>query len=167
MRFDLWNRESLDAARLRDVVYYFQPGFLPSAHELERVPVQHGSLVRAQDWCGFGASGSRSLASRTRAQNGKRLAAYGDYAPIENRHRPKERFSGLTVAIIPKRAECPHWSESIKCDRIGFGHILGDPKKLNIEIYHLALQQTNKLVHKETFYCDDRNKMLLSQYGQS
>jgi len=51
--------------------------------------------------------------------------------------------------------------------RIGSGHILGDPKKLNIEIYHLALQQTNKLVHKETFYCDDRNKMLLSQYGQS
>jgi len=51
--------------------------------------------------------------------------------------------------------------------RIGSGYILGDPKKLNIEICHLALQQTNKLVHKETFYCDDRNKMRLSQHGQN
>jgi hypothetical protein len=28
MRFDLWNCESLDAARLRDVVCYFSAGFL-------------------------------------------------------------------------------------------------------------------------------------------
>ena len=50
MRFDLWNCESLDAARLRDVVYYSSAGFLfLQARELEHVPVQHGSLVRAQD----------------------------------------------------------------------------------------------------------------------
>jgi hypothetical protein len=41
----------------------------PQARELEHVPVQHGSLVRAQDWCGFGASGSRSLAlTNTRSE---------------------------------------------------------------------------------------------------
>jgi hypothetical protein len=63
MRFDLWNCESLDAARLRDVVYYSSAGFsYLQACELEHVPVQHGSLVRAQDWCGLGASGSRNLA---------------------------------------------------------------------------------------------------------
>jgi hypothetical protein len=62
MRFDLRNCESLDAARLRDVVYYSSAGFsYLQARELEHVPVQHGSLVRAQDWCGFGASGSRNL----------------------------------------------------------------------------------------------------------
>ena len=55
MRFDLWNCESPDAARLRDVVYYSSAGFsYLQARELEHVPVQHGSLVRAQDWCGFG-----------------------------------------------------------------------------------------------------------------
>ena len=70
MRCDLCNRESLDAARLRDVVYYSSAGFsYLQARELEHVPVQHGSLVRAQDWCGFGASGSRSLAlTNTRSE---------------------------------------------------------------------------------------------------
>jgi hypothetical protein len=63
MHFDLWNCESLDAARLRGVVYYSSAGFsYLQARELEHVPVQHGSLARAQDWCGFGASGSRNLA---------------------------------------------------------------------------------------------------------
>jgi hypothetical protein len=52
-----------DAARLRDVVYYFSAGFsYLQARELEHVPVQYGSLVRAQDLCDFGASGSRNLA---------------------------------------------------------------------------------------------------------
>jgi hypothetical protein len=55
--------ESLDAARLRDVVYYSSAGFsYLQAREVEHVPIQHGSLVRAQDWCGFGVSGSRTLA---------------------------------------------------------------------------------------------------------
>ena len=36
-----------------------------------------------KDWCGFGASGSRSLPSRTYAQNGKRLAGYADFASTE------------------------------------------------------------------------------------
>jgi hypothetical protein len=46
MRFDLWDGESLDAARLRDVVYYSSAGFsYRQARELERVPVQHGSAV--------------------------------------------------------------------------------------------------------------------------
>jgi hypothetical protein len=55
MRFDLWNRESLDAARLRDVVYYSSAGFsYLQARELEHVPVQHGSLVRGKRVQNFG-----------------------------------------------------------------------------------------------------------------
>jgi hypothetical protein len=63
MRFDLWNCKSLDAARLRDVVYYFSAGFSNlQARELEGVPFSTGHRCEHVIRCGPGATGSWNLA---------------------------------------------------------------------------------------------------------
>ena len=84
MRFALWNCKSLDAARLRDVVYYFSAGFSNlQAHELERVPLS--TLHRCEHViCAVrGQQGLGIWPLRTHIQNGKRLAGYGNFVLIE------------------------------------------------------------------------------------
>ena len=85
MVFDRWHSESLYAARLTEVVYYLSAGFLLlPACEPEHVPTQRGSLLPAQDSCGIGTSRFRNSGSHDHTvRNGHRLAAYGDFSPVD------------------------------------------------------------------------------------